>query len=82
VATRVHIHQNDSNQIGKKKHKYFDYKVKWKISPIYIHYNQKYHNFANFLKLLWMPKISNEKTTYDLDKNAINKNSLSEKKKK
>jgi hypothetical protein len=60
--------------MGKRKHKYFDQKVKQKILPVYIHYNQKYHKVANFLKLLWMPKISNKKMKHDLDENAINKN--------
>jgi len=36
--------------------------------------NLKCHKFSNFLKLLWIPKISNEKTKHDLDGNAINKN--------
>jgi hypothetical protein len=60
--------------MGKKKQKYFDEKVKHKILPVYIHYNQKYHKVVNFLKLLWMLKISNEKTKHDLNENAINKN--------
>jgi hypothetical protein len=44
------------------------------VVPIYIHYNKKCHKFSNFLKLLWMLKISNEKTKHVLYKNAINKN--------
>jgi hypothetical protein len=35
---------------------------------------EKAHKVANFLKILWMPKISNEKMKHDLDDNAINKN--------
>jgi hypothetical protein len=36
--------------------------------------HQKYHKFTNFLKLMWMPKISNKKTKHDLYENVINKN--------
>jgi len=60
--------------MGKRKHKYFYQKGKGKISSVYIHYNKKYHKVANFLKLLWVPKISNEKMKHDLDENAMNKN--------
>jgi len=57
----------------KKEYKYFNWKVKWKILLVYIHYNKKYHKFVNFLKLMWMSKTSNEKTKHDLNKNTINK---------